>query len=902
MNILSRCLLAVAAWAWAFAAPAETLSAEGPSTEAPFAEAPFSFDAAPGRLPKNVVPTDYQIAIVPDAARLRLSGTESVSLQFREATATIVFNSLNEKLRRVRLDGKPVKTVVSDDKQQLTTVTLAAPARPGTHVLSFAYTGKIETQPNGLFAQPYQKPDGGKGVLLSTQFEQTDARRMFPCWDEPAFRAVFRLTVTVPAAWTTLSNMPVASRQVRGALATTTFQNSPKMPSYLVEFSGGDLAGISAESGGTKFGVWAVRGQEKDGEYALANAQQILADYNDYFGYPFPLPKLDSIAIPGGFQGAMENWGAITYNDQILLVTPSSTDEDRQWVYSTQAHEMAHQWNGDLVTMAWWDDMWLNESFASWVSAMETDHRNPSWKWWEVQDGDKEDAMRADARIASHAIQQHVSDELQATNAVDPEITYSKGQAVLRMFDNYLGHDTFRAGIRLFMKAHAYSNATSADLWQSLSEASGKDVARIAADWTERPGFPLVSVAAACDAKGERSIALSQERFLLRGTDPGNPRWNVPLQLRIGADGQPQTVLLSDNGQTVAAGRCDQPLSVDAGAIGFYRVAYDPATLQVNTKNFAALPDADRIVLLDDQWALVEAGRQPLPTYLALASAMGGSLDTRAWTQVSHALETIEYDERGSPGHAAFAAYARSVLKPAAQQLGWDAKPDETPQLKKLRSTVLADLGCWDDADVVAEARKRFAAFVADRGSLKPDDQAMVLTVVAQHADAATFEQLHAVARSAKNETEMRRYYAALMNVRDPQLAQQAVDIALSPEILPQADSLRVELVGMLAQEHKQLSWKIFSENTDRLLKPVSMLAPLIVAQYAPALYWDVLPVDQLEAWIKAHVPAEMSDNVARGMESARFKVAEKAALVPAADAYTAALPSSDSGHAAGGA
>ena len=886
MNTLSRCVLAAAACTWALAAPAETPLAEGR-----FTEAPFSFDTAPGRLPKNVVPTEYRIAIVPDAAKLSLSGTESVTLQFREATATIVFNSLNEKLRRVRLDGKPVKQVVSDDKQQLTTVTLAAPARPGAHVLSFAYTGKIETQPIGLLAQPYQKPDGGKGLLLSTQFDPTATRRIFPCWDEPAFRAVFRLTVTVPAAWVTVFNMPIASRSVHGALATTTFRDSPKMSSYLVEFTGGDLAEISAESGGTRFGVWAVRGHERDGEYALANAQQILADYNDYFGFPFPLPKLDSIAIPGGFQGAMEYWGAIAYNDQILLVTPSSTDDDRQEVYSTQAHEMAHQWNGDLVTMGWWDDTWLNESFASWVSAMETDYRNPNWKWWEVQDGDKERAMKADARLASHAIQQHVSDELQAANAFDPEITYSKGQAVLRMFDNYLGHDTFRAGVRAFMKAHAYSNATSADLWKSLSEASGKDVAKVAADWIEQPGFPLVSVAASCDAKGERSIALSQERFLLRGTDPGSSHWNIPLQLRIGADGQPQTVLLGDDGQTVAAGRCDQPLSADAGAVGFYRVAYDPATLQLNTRNFAALPDADRIVLLDDQWALVEAGKQPLPSYLALASAMGGNLDARAWSQIARALETIEYDERGTSGHAAFAAYARSILKPAAQQLGWDTRPDETPQLKKLRGIVLADLGCWDDAEVVAEARKRFAAFVADRSSLKPDDQQMVLTVVAQHADAATFEQLHTVAKSAKNENEMRRYYAALMNVRDPQLAQQAVDVAQSPEILPQADALRVELVWMLAREHNQLSWKIFSENSERLLKPLSTLAPLVIAQYAPEKYWDALPVDQLEAWTKAHVPAEMSDNVARGMESARFKVSEKQMLVPAADAYVRALP-----------
>ncbi len=441
---------------------------------APAPAAPFSFDAAPGRLPKTVVPLDYAIAITPDATAKTLSGTESIAIQVRKPTATIVFNSLNERLTGTRFDGADVAKVDSNDDTQLTTVTLARPAAIGRHTLTFAYTGKLETSPQGLFVQPYAKPGGGDGVLISTQFEATDARRMFPCWDEPAFRATYSLTATVPAAWTVTSNMPVANRVANGALATTTFLRSPKMPSYLVEFSAGDLAHISGQSGATNIGVWAVRGQEQDGQIALANAQQILADYNEYFGYAFPLPKLDSIAIPGGFSGAMENWGAITYNDQVLLATTSSTVGQRQEIFSTQAHEMAHQWNGDLVTMGWWDDLWLNESFASWRAAKETDLRNPTWNWWEVQDADKEGAMDADAHTTSHPIQQHVTDELKAMSAFDPAITYSKGQAVLRMLEAYLGPDTFRDGIRSYMKARAFSNATSADLWNALSSTSGK--------------------------------------------------------------------------------------------------------------------------------------------------------------------------------------------------------------------------------------------------------------------------------------------------------------------------------------------------------------------------------------------------------------------------------------------
>ena len=521
-------------------------TARAPSAPAP---APFSFDAAPGRLPKNVVPLSYFVSLVPNAAELKFSGSESVQLQFRSATATVVFNSVNETLRNVRLDGKPVKSVATDDSQQLTTVTLAAEAPIGPHTLTFSYQGKIEKQPHGLFAQPYEVAGGGHGLMLSTQMESTDARRMFPCWDEPAFRASFQLKVTIPAKWTALSNMPVASRVAHGATASVTFQRSPKMPSYLVEFSAGDLAQIKAKSDGIDFGIWAVRGQEQNGKVALANAQQILADYNEYFGYRYPLPKLDSIAIPGGFSGAMENWGAITYLDQLLLVTPASTIGDRQTVYSVQAHEMAHQWNGDLVTMGWWDDIWLNESFASWMAAKETDLRNPSWKWWESEDDTKEVAMRADARVSSHAIQQHVTDELQVDNAFDPEITYNKGQAVLRMFEAYMGPDTFRDGIRAYMKAHAFSNATTVDLWNALSAASHRDIGEIAADWTQQSGFPLVSVTAGCDAAGARSITLSQQRFLLSGTDPHRSKWRVPLQVRSGAAGPAQSVLLTEDGQ-----------------------------------------------------------------------------------------------------------------------------------------------------------------------------------------------------------------------------------------------------------------------------------------------------------------------------------------------------------------
>jgi len=876
-------MLAAIAMPLATAAPAP---APEPAPTPAAAPAPFSFDAAPGRLPKDVRPLDYEVSITPDATASTFSGTESVRLQFRTLTATLVFNSVNESLHEVRLDGVPVKAVDSDEARQLTTVTLAAAAPIGLHRLTFSYAGKIERQPHGLYAQPYAIPGGGQGLLLSTQMESTDARRMFPCWDEPAYRARFQLTVQIPAHWAAVSNMPIAHRVVRGTLATVTFQRSPKMPSYLVEFSAGDFAQITATSGGVKFGVWALRGQEQYGRFALANAQQILADYNDYFGYPYPLPKLDSIAVPGGIPGAMENWGAITYNDSLLLITPASTTGNRQEVFSVQAHEMAHQWNGDLVTMWWWDDIWLNESFASWRAAKETDLRNPEWKWWQSEDASKEDAMRADARVSSHAIQQHVADELQVDNAFDPEITYDKGQSVLRMFEAYLGADTFRDGVRRYIRAHAFSNATTADLWSALSAASRQDVGRIAADWTAQAGFPLVTVTSSCDPSGARTIVLSQRRFLLRGADTHDSSWRIPLQIRSGTAGRPQSVLLTQDGQRASAGRCDEPLSVNADAIGFYRTRYDDAAFDANVRNLGGLPDGDLIALLDDQWALSESGTQPLATYLTLTAAMESRLDTRAWGQIAAALGTIEYDERGTPGHSAFAAFARSLVQPVADLLGWDAKSGETPDVQRLRRRLLGNLAAWGDQEVISEARRRFRAFVADRSTIAPDDQAFMLAIVMRDADAASFEQLHAIAQHAGDEAELERYYSALANVRDPQLAAHVVQIALSPELPPQAAHLRLGLLLGLASEHHELAWAAFTNNADAVLSQYPGMAPLIMAQYIPTAFWDAVPLDQLEAWVRSRVPAEMSANVDRGMESARFMLSEKQALVPAADAY----------------
>ena len=847
--------------------------------------APFDFDAAPGRLPKDVVPKDYTVDITPDLKTMSIAGRESVLLEVRKPVTSLTFNSLNERLTDVRLDGKPVGKVVSDDEKQLTVVTLLAPASPGPHTLSFRYTGKIEKVAQGLFAQAYRAADGKQATLLSTQMEATDARRMFPCWDEPSFRATFTLTATVPSSWTAVSNMPVAKAVQKGGLTTTTFERSPKMPSYLIEYTAGDIAAIAGIGDGTPLKVYAVSGREKDGATALANAAVILGDYNDYFGYRFPLPKLDSIAVPGGFQGAMENWGAITYNDQALLLNNASTSGAKQVVFSIEAHEMAHQWFGDLVTMGWWDEIWLNESFASWMAAKETAQRNPDWKWWEREDASKEQAMSADARVTSHPIEQHVTDELQASNAFDPEITYNKGQAVLRMFESYLGPDVFRSGVRSYMKTRAFSNATATDLWNSLGAASGRDVAAIAASWTTQPGFPLVTVTSSCAADGGRTVTLKQERFLIAKDATRSGRWSVPLSIRSG-DAAPASVLLTSDGQQVAAGRCGTPLSINADAIGYFRVLYDEKTLASNTQAFGQLPDGDKIALLDDQWALVHAERQPLKAYLALASAMGDNTDLRAWEQITESLETIEHAMRTSPKHDAYRAYARAVLAKPFARLGFDGKPGDSTDVARLRRTLIADLGAWGDPTVVEESRRRFALFLKDHSAIAPDYQGAILGVVGENADPATFAALHGLAKGAKDQAELQRYYQALLRVRDPKLAEEASRIAMSSEIPPEAESVRIALVAELVDAHPQLSWKTFTTNVDQLTGASNpSFAPILIAQAVPQVYGTEIPLDEIQAFVHSKVPAEMNAEMERGVEAAKLKIAHYAILRREAEA-----------------
>jgi hypothetical protein len=826
---------------------------------------------------------------VPNVEARTLRGKETVKLLFREATATIQFNAIDMRSSTSgwtasRSRACPLTPAATGDGD-------AGQARqaPGNHTLTLDYTAKIESGPRGLFAQPFVKPDGGKDILLSTQFEATDARRMFPCWDEPAFRSTLRADHHHAGQVGSISNMPVAPRKVSGANATTTFARSPKMPSYLVELTSGDMASIGGKAGNTDINVWAVRGQEQYGKVALENARHILQDYNAYFDHAFPLPKLDLIAVPGGFQGAMENWGAITYNDQTLLVTPSSTIDNRQLVFSIEAHEMAHQWFGDLVTMGWWDDIWLNESFASWATAKETELRNPSWHVREQEDGGKEAAMRVDARTRFAPVH----------NPVDRRT----GPRERRRRPDHLQQGPGRA-------AHAGSLHRSRHLphrHPRLHEGPRSIRTPPAPTCGTRSARPAATTSARWRACGSTSRASPSSRptpvrrlgrahhhavaaaLPAVGQRSAHQHWNIPLRVRIGADGARAIAAVQKDGKRAPAGRCDQALSINANADGFFRTAYDAATLRTNAQQFRSLPPGDRIALLDDQWALVENGTQPLDSYLALVGALGDEPNERAWSQILGAGHGRTRGTRNARPQGLCRLRGRiAEARSPPPRLATPA-PMRPPACS---ACAAASWAAWArGATAMSWPRRRSASPLRGRPQQHRAGRAgrMVLTIVAQNADAATFEQLHAIAKAS----EERDRGAPLLSAADAR-ARSATGGAGGRDRPVAGDPGRrptcCAWAGVRAErENPQLSWKTFTGNVDRLTAPNPGNRPNVLAKSTPGVYWNSVPLDQLSTWIKAHVEEGMTQTLENSMENARFKLSENGRLLQAANKITGA-------------
>ena len=875
--------IALALTGGAFDAAAQAAHAHAPWVE------------ATTQLPRTARPSHYTVEVTPHADTLSFDGKVRIDIEVLQPTDTIVLQAAGMRFTNSAVSakgGKPMTAQVAvDETNQTASFKLTKPLAPGKYSLSTDYTGTINTQANGLFALDYQTESGKKRALY-TQFENSDARRFVPSWDEPNFKATFDLTVNAPAGQMAVSNMPiVASKDIGNGIQRVTFGTSPKMSTYLLflavgEFDRATLAGPAGPDGKpVEIGVIAQKGKVDQARFALEASSDLLKEYNDYFGVPYPLPKLDNIAAPGRSQffSAMENWGAIfTFESSLLLDPRISNVNDQQRVFTTAAHEIAHQWFGDLVTMAWWDDLWLNEGFATWMEGRTTRKLHPEW---DVDNVDaaytSRGAMGRDAYATTHPVVQKVATVEQASQAFDG-ITYGKGSAVIGMLEDYVGADAWRNGVRSYIKQRAYGNAVTDDLWKEIDKAApGKRFIEVAHDFTLQPGVPLVKASATCDG-GKTVVALEQGEYTIDRADKTPLRWRVPVSVR-GGDGKDVRVLLDGTGRVELAG-CGAPVLVNAGQKGYFRTLYAPQQFQALGAGFSKLPVVDQLGVMMDAGALATVGLQPESDLLDLTRAVPLDASPDVWQIVAGSLGGLDDLFEGKPDRQAAARkYALSRLSPKFAQLGWDNRNDDSVKVKQLRSSLIGILAGLGDADVIAEARRRFEASKTDPKALSPDLRRTVMGIVARNADAATWDSLRQMAKDEKSSMIRDQFYNLLASAKDKALAQRALDMALTDE--PGATNSASMIAGV-SREHADMAFDFavaHREQVDTLVDSTSR------ARYYPGLAMgssDPKMVGKLQAFADKYIAPTSRREFETAMSGIQTRIDIRARRAPQIDAW----------------
>jgi puromycin-sensitive aminopeptidase len=778
--------------------------------------------SSPHRLPANIRPVRYAIQLAPDLASFTFAGSETIDIQVTEPTQQILLNAAEMEITGASVtlaDGTLITaTATVDEDAERATLLLESEVPAGDATLALTFNGTLNDQLRGFYRSQYEGADGESRYLATTQFEATDARRAFPCWDEPQAKAVFDVTLVVPSDLVAVSNMPVASESTAAdGKKAVHFEPSPRMSTYLVVFVVGDLASVEATStNGTLVRVFATTGKEEQGRFALENSLRILDYMNDYFGIDYPLPKMDHLAIPDFAAGAMENWGAITYRETALLFDPqNSAAQSRQRILEVVAHEMAHMWFGDLVTMEWWDDLWLNESFASWMGDKAVDFCYPEWEMWtQFVSMDTNAALSLDGLRSSHPIEANVDDPAEIRELFDA-ISYSKGGSVLRMLEDFLGAETFQRGLHDYLKGHEYGNARTEHLWSALADASGKPVTAIMNSWVKQTGYPVVDVD--INRSGaEPVVGLRQQRFLydhLLDAQVDSTIWQVPVSI-ASPDAASRSLLMEDSSASVSLAAAHGWIKVNAGQTGFFRANYSEDEWAKLRDAIASqeVPAVDRLGLQNDAYALMRSGRLSATVFLSLAEAFAGETDAPVWGDLAANLKGLEGLLLDAPFIDGYRDFGRVTFERIAGSAGWDAKPGEQHLDALLRSTVLGQHGGYGGAETIAEAKRRFDAYLNDPTSLHPDLRGLVFSLVAQNGDRSTYDTLWKLQKEATLAEEKVRILGALTRFSDKALLEDLLERSMGDEVRSQ-DTMIVVVQAAGNKDGRDLTWQFIKDN-----------------------------------------------------------------------------------------
>jgi puromycin-sensitive aminopeptidase len=808
----------------------------------------------PYRLPRTAVPSRYDIRLEPDFTTLTFRGQETVALEVTEPISEIVLNAIELAIDSASLENDRGETIrasaTMDETTERCRLALASPAARGRWRLRLAFRGTLNDKLRGFYRSVYKDPSGVSRTMAATQFEATDARRAFPCWDEPSFKAVFAVTLVIDPTLTAVSNTSIVSETAENGRKVVRFADSIVMSTYLVALVVGELEATDPVTvGHTPLKVWCVPGKRHLARFGQEIGAASLAFFEDYYGLPYPGDKLDLLAIPDFAAGAMENLGAITFRETALLVDETAASHaELERVADVVAHENAHMWFGDLVTMTWWNGIWLNEAFATFMEMLAVDAWKPEWQRWSTFGVSRAAALSLDGLHSTRPIEFPVTSPRDA-DAMFDVLTYEKGASVLRMLEQYLGAVVFREGVRDYLRTHRFANADTGDLWAALGRASQQPIPAVMDGWIFRPGYPVVTVSR--DAGGH--LVLSQQRFnYLReplppaASEPEQP-WQVPIQLRLYAGNQAteERVLLGEREARLRVDAGAERVVANAGGHGFYRVRYAPDLLEALLRRVEALVPIERFNLVNDAWALAVAGLMPLTAYLDMTARLRDERDRNVWSVLVGSFNTL--NRVVVPGdRRRLEALVRDRATPAFEALGWTPRTGEDELTRQLRGDLVRALGVLgNDGGVQARAVEVYRAHLGDSAAVDPNVLPAVIAVLAHTGDAGRYEDFLRRFRAAHTPQEEQRYLYALAGFRDPGLTRQTLERAVNGEIRTQDAPFVVR--GMLMNvDTRELAWdfvKLHWDTMDRLYPKHGMrrLAEGVTGLATPPLEADVV-------------------------------------------------------------
>ncbi len=811
------------------------------------------------QLPRNARPLHYAVTITPDAWNLSFLGKVQIDFEVLSPTDTVTLQAADLAIASATLRtpaGKQLPAVVTlDAHEQTARLRFPQSLAKGKYQVALDYSGKIYTQPSGLFAVDYESA-GAKKRALYTQFENADARRMVPSWDEPSHKATFTLSANIPSKEMAVSNMPVEkTTELGNGRSLVQFARTPAMSTYLLFFGLGEFERVTAKVGNTEVGIVTKTGGSANAGFALDAALAVLREYNDYFGIPYPLPKLDNVAAPGSSQyfEAMENWGAILTFEYSLLLDPAfSSQAQRERSFQTNAHEVAHQWFGNLVTMGWWNDLWLNEGFASWMDGRTTDRLHPEWNYRLNSIAKRDLAMGQDALATTHPVVVQIPRVQDAGQAFD-SISYEKGKALIDMLEAHVGETGWRDGVRRYLRKHSYGNTRSDDLWKAIEQASGKPIKGIAHDFTLQPGVPMITVGEPVCQAGRTTVELTQGEFSKDAPNKQPLRWRVPVFAKVQGQDKGQRVVVTNGKARLTMEGCGAVV-VNAGQYGYYRTAYSDGNFSQLAAQFAQLSTIDQLGLLSDSWAMGLAGQRPLSNFLDLSRSLPADADPQVWRKVVRSLTSIHDSLSGDTARQPkFARYALAQLQPLMKRIGWDAQAGEAPTVSNLRNALIDALSDFDDPATIAEARRRFAAQATDPKALPGATRKTILAAVARHADPATWEQIRQQASEEKNLVVRDYLYSLLGRAKDETLAKRALALALTPE--PGATN-SAPIMSAVSGQFPDLAFDYAVDHLDEVNKVLDANAREVYLLRLAGGSHNPDTIGKLEAFADKHIPA----------------------------------------------